>query len=151
MKLYEGSKTRVRVDSELSEEFMVKAGMHQGSVLSPFCFVDVTEFAKEGVLWEFQHSDGWVLMRENRGTQELVQKMKEVIERKNVHFLKTMLIVSGGLTMDWLFRSVVCPCEICYSMVNGNSVLCVECCEWIHSRCAGVKTVTQGFQGILPL
>ena len=33
---YEGAKTRVRVDSELSEEFEVKVGMHQGSVLSPF-------------------------------------------------------------------------------------------------------------------
>ena len=30
---------RVRVDSELSEEFDVKVGMHQGSVLSPFLFV----------------------------------------------------------------------------------------------------------------
>ena len=46
--------TRVRVDSELSEEFEVDFGMHHGSVLSPFLFalvVDVvTEFAREGVL-----------------------------------------------------------------------------------------------------
>ena len=50
MSLYEGAKTRVRVDSELSEAFNVKVGMHQGSVLSPFHFavvVDVvTEFAR---------------------------------------------------------------------------------------------------------
>ena len=30
MSLYEGAKTRVRVDSDLSEEFEVKLGMHQG-------------------------------------------------------------------------------------------------------------------------
>ena len=36
MSLYEGAKTRVRVDSELSEEFEVKVGMQQGSMLSPF-------------------------------------------------------------------------------------------------------------------
>ena len=36
MSLYEGAKTRVRVDSELSEEFEVKVGIHHGSVLSPF-------------------------------------------------------------------------------------------------------------------
>ena len=29
MSLYEGAKTRVRVDCELSEEFAVKVGMHQ--------------------------------------------------------------------------------------------------------------------------
>ena len=49
MSLYEGAKSRVRVDSELSEEFVVNVGMHRGSVLSPFLFavvVDVvTEFA----------------------------------------------------------------------------------------------------------
>ena len=32
--LYEGAKTRVRVGLELSEEFDVKVGVHQGSVLS---------------------------------------------------------------------------------------------------------------------
>ena len=41
MSLYEGAKTRVRVDSELSEEFEVKVGMHQESVLSPFPFCSV--------------------------------------------------------------------------------------------------------------
>ena len=35
MSLYEGAKTRVRVDSELSEEFEAEVGMDQGSVL---CF-----------------------------------------------------------------------------------------------------------------
>ena len=42
-------KTRVGVDSELSEELVVKVGMHQGSVLSPFhpaVVVDVTEFGR---------------------------------------------------------------------------------------------------------
>ena len=36
MSLYEGAKTRVRGDSELSEEFKGKMWMHQGSVMSPF-------------------------------------------------------------------------------------------------------------------
>ena len=33
MSLYEGARIGVRVDSELLEEFEVKVGMHQGSVL----------------------------------------------------------------------------------------------------------------------
>ena len=36
MNLYEGAETRVRVDSQLSEKFEAKVGMHEGSVLPPF-------------------------------------------------------------------------------------------------------------------
>ena len=39
--LYEGAETRVRVVSELSEEFEIKVGMLQGSVLLPFPFAVV--------------------------------------------------------------------------------------------------------------
>ena len=61
MSLYEGAKTRVRVNSELSEQFEVKVEMHQGSVQSLFLFallVDVvTEFAREGALSELLYVD----------------------------------------------------------------------------------------------
>ena len=36
MSLYEGTKTRIGVDSELSKEIEVKVGINQRSVLSPF-------------------------------------------------------------------------------------------------------------------
>ena len=42
MSLYEGAKTRVRVGLQLSKEFEVKVGVHQGSVLSPLVFVRMT-------------------------------------------------------------------------------------------------------------
>ena len=54
--------------SELSEEFEVKVGMYQQSVLSPFLFavvVDIlTEFARECALSELLHADDIVLMCE---------------------------------------------------------------------------------------
>ena len=56
MSLCERAKTRVRVDSELWEEFEVKLGMHKGSVLSVFHYAVVigvvTQFAREGALSE---------------------------------------------------------------------------------------------------
>ena len=68
LSLYEGAKTRVRMDTELSNEFEVKVGMHQGSVLSPFLFVVVvdvvTEFARDDALSELLYSVDIVLMSE---------------------------------------------------------------------------------------
>ena len=43
MSLYEGAETKVRVGSGLSEEFSVKVGVHQGSVLSPLLFAMVID------------------------------------------------------------------------------------------------------------
>ena len=47
MSLYEGSKTKVRVESSLSEEFGVRVGVHQGSVISPLIFAIVVDAVTE--------------------------------------------------------------------------------------------------------
>ena len=66
MSLYEGAKTRVRVDYELSEEFDVKVGMYQASVLSPFLFtvvVDVVKvLARNSVLSQLLYANDLVLI-----------------------------------------------------------------------------------------
>ena len=67
MSLYEGVKVRVKMDFELSEEFEVEVGMHQGSVLSSFLFAvaDVVSLlAREGVPCERMHANVLVLMSE---------------------------------------------------------------------------------------
>ena len=60
MSLYERAKTRVRVDSELSEEFEVKVGMHQLSILSHFLLAMaadiVSEMARAGVISELLYA-----------------------------------------------------------------------------------------------
>ena len=69
MSLYDGPKTRVRIGSAYSEEFKVKVGVHQGSVLSPLLFsivVDIiTENARRGVVNELLYADDLVLVSEN--------------------------------------------------------------------------------------
>ena len=47
MSLYDGAKTRVRVGSAYSEEFEVKIGVYQGSVLSPLLFAIAEEVITE--------------------------------------------------------------------------------------------------------
>ena len=89
MSLYEQAKTKVRVYPELSEEFEVKVGIHQGSVLSPFLFavvVDVlSEFAREGALSELLYADDLVLMSETiEGQWNKFLKLKESFESKGL-------------------------------------------------------------------
>ena len=68
MTLYDGANTRVRVGSAYSEEFEVKVGVRQRSVLSPLLFpivVDViTENARRGVVNELLYANDLVLMSE---------------------------------------------------------------------------------------
>ena len=68
MSLYEGAKTRVKVDTELSEDFQVKMWMHQRSVLSAFLFavvVDiVAELGRDDMLSELLYADDLLLMSE---------------------------------------------------------------------------------------
>ena len=46
MRLYEGVKTRVRVGLELSKEFEVKVGVHQGSVFWWLLFAIGVDYGK---------------------------------------------------------------------------------------------------------
>ena len=111
--LYEGTKTRVRVDCELSEELEVKVGMHQAPVMSSLCFlvaVDVIrELAREGVLSELLYADDLVMM--SKTIERLVNtfiKWKEASISKGFKVNhETTVMISGGTTKDDMPNSKV--------------------------------------------
>ena len=114
--LCEGGKIMVKVDSESSEVFEVKVGMHQRSVLFHFLFalvVDiVTEFVREGALSELLYADDLVMMSETiKGLKDNFLKWRESFERKGlkVNLGKTKIMVSSGITHDGLSKSKVEP------------------------------------------
>jgi len=84
--LYEGAKTRVRIGLELSKDFEVKVGVHQGSALSPLFFaivVDViTESVRNGLMLG---ADDLVLTSETmEGLREKFWKWKEAFDSKGL-------------------------------------------------------------------
>ena len=53
---------------------------------------------------------------------------------------KTKVMVTEGITKECLYK--IYPCGVCGLRVMANSVVCVQCGNWIHGRCARVKRVT---------
>ena len=76
--MYENSSTRVKIEGRESEEFRVKVGVHQGSVLSPLLFVVVMEALslefREGLPMELLYADDLILMADSR--EKLVELIK---------------------------------------------------------------------------
>ena len=103
MSLYGDATTRSRVGLELSEEFKVKVGVHQRSVLSPLLFaivVDViTESVRNGLMSDMFYADDLILTSETmEGLREKFWKWKEAFESKGlkVNIGKTKVVVSGA-------------------------------------------------------
>ena len=147
MSLYDGAKTRVRVGSACSEEFKVKVGVHQGSVLSPLLFaivVDViTEKARRNVVNELLYADDLVLMSKTmEDLKERFRNWKDALASKGLkaNTRKTKVMASGS--EGELFKSKIDPCEVCRRRVMANSVLCTKCGNWVHGRCTKMKALT---------
>lgn len=147
MDLYKGAKTKVKVGTRFSDEFPVKVGVHQGSVLSPLLFAivmdEVTKSAKDGLPHEILYADDLVLMSDSmEGLREKFVKWRDSLEKKGmkVNISKTKAMVSG--TEGELPKSKIDPCGVCGRRVMANSLLCCKCRKWIHGRCTKWKKVT---------
>ena len=67
--MYANARSRVRVNGQLSEEFEVNVGVHQGSVLSPLLFILVLGALSHGfgngVHWELLYTDDLVIITDS--------------------------------------------------------------------------------------
>ena len=112
----------------------------------------VTEFATEGGLSELLYADDLVLMSETiEGLWNKFLKWKEAFESKGlkVNLGKIKVMVISGIMKDCVSKSRVAPCVVCSLRVKANSVLCLQCGEWTHGKCAGVKRVAPKFSKTL--
>lgn len=147
--MYENAKSKVHIGSKLSNEFEVKVGVHQGSVLSPLLFAIVMEaISREFRLscpWEILYADDLVISADNIDT--LIERFviwKDGLASKglNVNMKKTKGMFSkhdAALQSD---KSRY-PCGVCGSGVGRNSILCQTCNHWIHHKCTNLRVIRE--------
>ena len=143
--MYANAQSRVRIDEGYSEEFEVKVGVHQGSVLSPLLFIIVLEALlrefHSGVPWEDLYADDLVIIAES--LEECVKRLltwDEAMEKKGlrVNAGKTKIMICGP-GLDLLQSSGEFPCAVCRTVVGSNSIFCNGCKHWVHKKCSGLK------------
>ena len=141
--MYKNVRSHVQVGKGLSEEFEVKVGEHQGSVLSPLLFIIVLEaLSREfqaGEPWEDLYTDDLVIIADS--VEECVRWLliwKEGIKRKGlrVNAGKTKIMICG-IGLDILQSSGEFPCAICGTGVGRNSIQCSGCKHWVHKNAVG--------------
>ena len=115
--MYSNARSGVRVGEGYSEEFEVKVGVHQGSVLSPLLFIIVFEALSHefhcGVPWEDLYADDLVIIAEL--LEECDRRLltwKEAMEEKGlrVNAGKTKIMICGTGLAPAEFRRVPMRC-----------------------------------------
>ena len=76
--MYRNTKSQVRINSTFSDDFLVKVGLHQGSVLSPLLFIIVLEALsreiRSGCPEELLYADDLALVSETLA--DLIEKLE---------------------------------------------------------------------------
>ena len=144
--MFSNARSHVHVGEGYSEEFEVKVGVHQGSVLSPLLFIIVLEALSHefhcGVPWEDLYADDLVIIAES--LEECVRRFltwKEAMEEKGlrVNAGKTKIMICGT-GLDLLQSSGEFRCTVCHTRVGSNSIFCKG---WVHKKCSGLKHLTE--------
>ena len=136
--MYNNTRSRVRVNNTYSDEFGVKVGVHQGSVLSPLLFVIVLEALscefRTGTPWELLYADDLVISAETEEELKMrLNKWKTKMEAKGL----TKIMVSG-VNLQTLKDSGKYPCSVCRKGAGRNSIYCAGCSHWVHKKSSGV-------------
>ena len=143
--MYTNSRSRVRINDGFSEEFCIKVGVHQGSVLSPLLFIIVLEALsremRSGCPEELLYADDLALVSETiEGLKGKLESWKQVLESGGlrVNLGKTKVMVSG-CDVGKVREQGKYPCGVCHKGVGVNSVYCHSCKHWVHYRCSKMR------------
>ena len=147
--MYANARIRVRVGERYSDEFEVKADVHQGSVLSPLLFVIVLEAlsreVRSGIPWE-DYANGLVIIA--KSLEECVRRLltwKKQWRRKTESKCRKDedhdLWYEPGPPAE--FRRVSMRRLVCRTGVGSNSIFCNGCKHWVHKVCSWLMCLTK--------
>ena len=121
------TRSKVRVNNTYSDEFGVKVGVHQGSLLSPLLPIIVLEVLPRefctGTPWELLYADDLVIIAETEDELRMqLIKWKTNLKARGlrVNMTKTKIMVSR-VDLQTLKDSV------CRNGVGSNSIHCTGC------------------------
>ena len=143
--MYKNARCLARVNGKLGEEFEVKVGVHQGSVLSPIIFAIVLEALSRdfiaGLPWELLYADYLVIMADSLDELSVkLERWKAELSAKGlkVNTKKTKIMISkpGAGPVQ---KTGKYPCSVCLEGIGSNSTQCTKCKQWVHARCGRVK------------
>ena len=145
MSMYKDTTTAVKVGNMLSQQFDVKVGVHQGSVLSPLLFIIVMQAISKhttiGLPWELLYADDLAIVAETEmNLNDRMNAWKCCLESKGlkVNISKTK-VMCVRKRRDQLNIKCEYPCGVCSKNVKANSILCTRCQKWVHKRCSKIK------------
>ena len=117
--MYSNSRSRVRINDSFSEEFPIKVGVHQGSVLSPLLFIIVLEALsremRSGCPKELLYADDLAIVSETIETLNVkLVAWKHCLEAGGlrVNLGKTKIMVSG-CDVGKIREQGKYPCGVC--------------------------------------
>jgi len=148
MSMYTGANTVVRTVYGNSSGFEVKAGMHQGSALSPLLFVIVMEaISREfrefrvALPWELLYANDLVVIAETEDLIKRLNEWKNNVENRGmrVDMNETKVMISGERQKP-VQKAARWLCDVCGRGADSNSrIQCTRCHKLEHKKCSGIK------------
>ena len=136
--MYRNTRSQVRINSDFSDDFLLKVGLHQRSVLSPLLFIIVLEALsseiRSGCPEELLNAVDIALVSETLA--DLFKKLeswKSVMESKGlrVYLGKTKVTINSSDVGKNRYKRKY-PCGVYRKGVNNNSIYCKFCKLQVH-------------------